>query len=150
MKRAVAFVVAVLSVVAWTRIGAQEAADPGIRKLTETYRAAFNKGDAKGLASLYTPEAVRLAPDGRLSIGRDAIQKNYETAFAGPMKGATLTIHPGKLQTVTGDVVVEEGTYDLAGGSGPMKGRYVSTAVRQRGEWKLASRVTTPEMTGTK
>ena len=39
-----------------------------------------------------------------------------------------------------------EGTYEVAGGKLPQRGRYVNTVVRQGGLWRLVSVVTVPEM----
>ena len=124
--------------------GAQKP-DPDGQKLADQYMAAFNKGDAKGVAALYTTEAVRIGPDGQLLTGRAAVEKTYVDAFAGAAKGAKLTITVGSSHVVTPDVKIMEGRFNSTGGTNPGGGRYVNTIVRQSGSWLLASVVTIPD-----
>jgi uncharacterized protein (TIGR02246 family) len=124
--------------------------DAEMQKLTEQYAAAVNKGDGKAVAALYTADAVRLGPDGQVIVGQAAIEKQHVASLTGPQKGAKLTLRPGRTQTVTPDVVITEGTYELTGGSAPAKGKYVNTVVRQGGQWRLASVVAVPETSATK
>ena len=124
--------------------------DPAIDKLTKQYEAAFNKGDAKALAALYTADAFRVAPNGQLVTGRDAIEKQLAEAMAGPAKGGKLTLHQGRVQMPQPDVALVEGTFEVAGAANPLKGRYVNTLVREGGEWRLASVVTIPATPGMK
>lgn len=117
--------------------------DPGIQKLADQYQSAFNKGDSKGLAALYTADALRVTPTGNLVAGRAAIEENYAANLAGPFKGAKLTLTPGRTQLLKPDVALIEGTFDIAGAA-PLKGRYLNTIVREGGQWRLASTVTVP------
>ncbi len=123
--------------------------DPEIQKVMDEYRAAWDKGDAKALAALHSTDAVRIGSDGQLSSGRDAIEKSFATNFAGRFKGTKLTLQSGRTQNVTSDVRVIEGTYEVTGGSsGPLKGRFLNTLVRQQGQWRLASVAAIPQPTG--
>ena len=115
--------------------------DAVAEKLQEDYSAAFNKGDAKALAELYAPDGTRLGPDGAWLVGRAAIEKVYADGFAGPFKGAKLTLTGGHTQVVTPDVKVIEGRF-LVAGLAAVKGRYVNTIVRRGKAWMLASVVT--------
>jgi uncharacterized protein (TIGR02246 family) len=133
-------VLAGLSVVS---VGAQKP-DPDAQKIIDQYTAAFNKGDAKGVAALYTADATRVGPDGQLLTGRAAIEKSYTDGFAGAIKGSTLSIQQGRVQVVTPDVKIMEGRFATTGAAA-VKGRYVNTAVRQGGAWLLASVVTIPD-----
>ena len=137
--------IAALAVMLVPGIAGAQKPDPDGQKIADQYTAAFNKGDAKGVAALYTTSAVRMGPDGQLHMGRAAIEKAYTDAFAGPTKGATLTITVGSSQVVTPDVKIMEGTYRTTGGTNPGGGRYVNTMARQGGTWLLASVVTIPD-----
>ena len=125
---------------------AAQTADPEIAKLITQYQAGFNKNDGKALAAMYTADALRLSPTGQLITGRAAIEKDYLANFAGPFKGTKLTLSPGRTQVLKPDVALIEGTYEVAGGPAPIKGRYVNTLVRDGGQWRLASVVTIPEV----
>jgi len=118
--------------------------DPDAQKLVDDYTAAFNKGDAKGVTALYAANGTRLGPDGILIAGRAAIEKNYADAFAGPLKGSTLTLQQGATHVVTPELKIIEGRF-TATGLAPVKGRYVNTVVRQGKAWLLASVVTIPD-----
>lgn len=137
----VAIVLAGLTVAA----GAQKP-DPDAQKVADDYIAVFNKGDAKGVAALYTPDATRLGPDGQLLKGRAAVEKAYVDGFAGTLKGAKLTIDVMSTQVVTPDVKVIEGRF----ATGTLKGRFVNTMVRRGNAWLLATVVTVPDMPGAK
>jgi uncharacterized protein (TIGR02246 family) len=123
-------------------LGAQKP-DADIQKLADQYQAAFNKGDAKAVTALYTADALRVTPSGKLVSGKPAIEKDYAENFAGPFKGAKLTLHPGRTQNLKADVALIEGTFEVAGAAA-LKGRYLNTIVREGGQWKLASVVTVP------
>lgn len=124
-------------------------ADADTEAFTRQYEQAFNKGDAKALAALHTTETVRLGADGELLHGRAAVEKHMGQTFGGPAKGARLSLRPGRVQNVTPDVRVIEGTFEVSGGSmGPLRGRYVNTLVRQEGQWRLASVTAVPESSG--
>jgi uncharacterized protein (TIGR02246 family) len=112
--------------------------DPDVQKVAAAYEAAFNKGDSKALTAMYTADALRVGPDGKLLAGRKDIEGSYVTSFAGPLKGAKLTLTLDRAVSVTPDVKVIEGTFSLAGAM-PTKGRYVNTIVRQGGQWLLAA-----------
>ena len=118
--------------------------DPAVDKLVADWTAAFAKADAKTLATLYTENAIRVTPDGGRVVGRDAIAKEFATAFAGPWKGAKIKISIGDVHPVGADVAVGEGTYEVMG-TGPdgkplsIKGSYVNTMVKKGGAWVLAS-----------
>ena len=110
-------------------------ADAGVEQLLKDYEAAFNRRDARALTDLYTENAIRLGgPPYRVLHGRAAIEDFYRQMVAGA--GPTLVIRQGRTQMITADVAVTEGTYEVADGG---RGVYVLTAVRQSGQWKLAS-----------
>ena len=110
-------------------------------QLTRDYEIAFNKGDAKALAALYTEDAVRLGPDNRMLRGRAAIQQFY-VQDVGSGTTPKLTIRPARTRLLRDDVAVLEGAYELADGTG---GVYVITALQERGEWRMAAVVPVPD-----
>ena len=146
LRRAVVMAVTVILGLS-TGVRAQQK-DSELQKLFEEYQAAWNKGDAKALAALHTPEAIRIGSDAQLAIGREAIEQAFTNSFGGRFKGTKLTLQEGRTQNVTSDVRVTEGTYEVTGGTGgSLKGRYMNTVVRQQGQWKLASVAAIPQPT---
>lgn len=142
MRRAATWVVAI-AVLSVTQVQAQTGRNPEIQKIADAFVSAWAKGDAKALAALHAENAIRSTPEGLIHVGRGAIEKAFSDAFAGPFKGTTLVVKPGEERTITPDVVVASGTYEVMGGNVPAgavtKGIYVNTLVRQGGRWVLAS-----------
>jgi uncharacterized protein (TIGR02246 family) len=128
--------------------GAQ-AKDPALDKLAADWAAAFAKGDAKALAGFYTDDAVRVSQEAGTVVGRAAIEKEFAANFAGPWKGAKITIKVGSLHPVGADIAVNEGTWEVSG-TGPdgkpmtMDGYYVNTLVKRAGAWVIASNAAVP------
>jgi uncharacterized protein (TIGR02246 family) len=145
MKRFVLGTLCVVLVMGFDATGrAQSGVDAEFRKLVDAFVQAWNNGDAKGVAALHTTDAIRLNTDGTVVIGRAEIEKGMATAFAGPMKGARLTITEGKRSQVSPDIYVAEGTYAVSGGGPPApgmanNGHYLNTVVRQGGRLLVAS-----------
>ena len=144
MRTLVAGIIGLVVIASVTTMG-QQKADAGIEQLLTEYQASWAKGDAKGLASLYAQNAIRMGPDGPV-VGRQAIQAMFEANFAGAWKGTKVTITAGKIESVSADVRVQEGTFLVSGPTGPpQKGRYLNTLVRQAGQWKIAGLAPIPE-----
>ena len=124
------------------RIHAQAPTDAELRRLTEAYAQAWAKGDAKALAGLHTTEALRIGVDGKVAVGRAAIQQAFTEAFAGPYRGTKITLNVGQTARAAQDVYVSEGTYQIGGGlppaGVPTRGRYLQTIVRLSGRWLIA------------
>ena len=122
-----------------------QAKDPALDKLVADWSAAFGRGDAKALATLYTDNAIRVSPDGGTVLGRAAIEKEFAGYFAGPWKGATIKILVGSVQPLGPDTSAAEGTYEVTpkGPDGkalpPVKGRYLNSMVKKNGAWVLSS-----------
>ena len=144
MKRLMGCIVA-LALVAGAPLAAQQK-DAELDKLVQQYIAAWNKADAKALTALYADNAMRTGPTDVVVVGKPEIEKNYQAGFATTAKGTTLTVTPGRTQTVSPDVRLQEGTWQVAGGTdGPQRGRYLNTMVRVGGAWRLAAVAAIPD-----
>src|SRR5512137_2557355 len=87
----------------------QAADEAAIRKAVESYVAAFNKGDAKALASMWSPEAVYVNPiSGEQVTGRDQIEKQFAAIFT-DSKDAKLEAKTNSVKFISPNVAVEEG-----------------------------------------
>jgi len=122
-----------------------QSGDPALDKLAADWAAAFAKADAKALAAFYTENAVRVSVEAGKAVGRSAIEKEFVANFAGPWKGAKITINVGPVRPVGADIAVNEGTYEVTGITGPdgkpakLAGSYLNTIVKKGGAWMLAS-----------
>ena len=122
---------------------AQAPTDGELRRLIDAYAQAWAKGDARALAGLYTTEAILVAADGKVSVGRAAIEQAMKEALTGPYRGTKLGMTPGQTGRAGQDVYAAEGTYLITGGMPPAgsatRGRYLNTLVRTSGRWLIAS-----------
>lgn len=145
MHKQIAILVVALVGVGSALVAQKSEAD--VKALTQQYEQAFNKGDAKAVAALYTTDAFRLDPQGLFHAGREAIHKHYMAGFEGPVKGAKLSLRPGRTQNLPGDVILAEGSYQITGAAeAAPSGRYLNTIVRENGQWRLASVAVVPDM----
>jgi uncharacterized protein (TIGR02246 family) len=119
---------------------AQDAVRVAIEKQAADFAAAFNRGDAKAVAAMYTEDAIALPPDADLVRGRAAIEKLWTEAMASGMKTLAFTVldvqSSGNLAVETGRAMI-----GLQPPGQPMTtqaGKYV--VVWQRGadgQWRL-------------
>jgi uncharacterized protein (TIGR02246 family) len=112
--------------------------EAAIRKMVESYTAAFNKRDAKAVAAHWLPEAVYFDPDTRKQIvGREAIQKHFAEEFA-DVKGAKLTVTVESIRFISPSVALEQGRAIVTEpGKDPSKSRYSAIHVKRDGKWLL-------------
>ncbi len=99
----------------------------------------YNKGDAAGVANLYTEDAVILAPGAPAASGKDAIV-SYLTKDIAAAKSGGITMTAGEVTGVgvSGDLAWLTGTFTVnAGGSAVDAGKYVSVYKRVGTDWKL-------------
>jgi ketosteroid isomerase-like protein len=109
-------------------------------KVARDFEAAVGRGDAAGLAALYTDDAVLMPPNHPAVNGRAAIQEFFKGMFA---QGAR---NPKLMQTAavgSGSAGYEVGTFefDLGPAAAPMhdKGKYIVGMKRSpNGKWLIA------------
>jgi uncharacterized protein (TIGR02246 family) len=121
------------------------AADPdpqeaAITRTAEAFVEAFEKGDAKTVASFWTPDGDYVDPSGRVLNGRPAIEKDFANLFT-ENKGLKLRIEVASLKFPTADTAVEDGTTAVLApdGTAPSRARYSNFLVKKDGRWLLAS-----------
>ena len=84
--------------------------EAAIRRAVESYVAAYNRGDAKALAAMWSPEAVYTSPvDGQQVVGREAIEKLFATIL-GEAQGTRLEAKSDSIEFISPNVAVEQGT----------------------------------------
>jgi uncharacterized protein (TIGR02246 family) len=120
----------------------QAADEAAIRKAVVSYVAAFNQGNAKALAAMWSPEAVYTNPlSGQQVVGREAIEKQFAAIFV-EAKGAKLEAKSDSIQFVSPNVAVEQGTAKvIRPDQAPEESEYTAVYVKREGQW-LLDRVT--------
>ena len=116
-----------------------------IRDLYAAYDAAWNKGDASRLATVWADDAEHMEPDGRVVKGRAAIEKEMAKRFDADLKGTHSAETITGIRFVTSDVAVVDAAYKVTGARGPqgqalppLEGRYVDIWVEHAGRWHIA------------
>ena len=102
--------------------------------------AAFNRGDAKTLAAMFTENGDYMDEGGRRIQGRAAIEQYFQKLFdAG--KGAELRVHKTGVRMVRPDLAITDGVMEVIppGGGLSSSARYTTVQVKQDGKWFLES-----------
>jgi uncharacterized protein (TIGR02246 family) len=111
-----------------------------IRGVIETFGQAFDKGDAKAVAALFTDQGEAIAIEGDAIRGRADLEAHYAERFeANP--GEKIKTEIELIHFLTPEVVRQDGrsTILLTDGSTILKSKYTSTFVKTQGSWKIAS-----------
>ena len=101
---------------------------------------AFNRGDAKAVAALWTPDGSLADDQGRLFKGRRAIEDEYAAFFKehqgqrlkSPSSPSNCLPRTRPWKTAWPGVMTKDGTP-------PVASRYTAVHVRQGGKWLMAS-----------
>jgi uncharacterized protein (TIGR02246 family) len=122
--------------------GRQAADEAAIHKAVESYVAAFNQGNAKALAAMWSPAAVYTSPlSGEQVVGREAIEKQFAAIFA-EAKGAKLEAKTDSIQFVSPSVAIEHGTAKvIRPDQAPEESQYTAVYIKRDDQW-LLDRVT--------
>ncbi len=141
MKRLIAIpivlVLGIMVLMTLSYAGEKEKADvsDAIASMNEKFVAAFNRGDAAGLASLYTENGQVLPPNSDFITGKTAIQGFWQVLLDMGLKATLETV---ELET-HGDTAIEVGKFALQGEGGQTldKGKYLVVWKQEDGQWKL-------------
>jgi uncharacterized protein (TIGR02246 family) len=116
----------------------QAADESNLRQAVAEYVAAFNKGDAKALAELWSPEAVYTDPaSGEQVVGREAIEQQFASIFESDA-GAKLTATTESIEFVSPNVAIEKGTAVVESPNAePENSQYAAVYVQRDGKWLL-------------
>jgi uncharacterized protein (TIGR02246 family) len=100
------------------------------------FAAAYNRGDAAGVAALYTVEGQLLPPNADFMIGREAVQAFWQGVMDAGI--ASLKIEIREVEDL-GDTAIEVSEYTLyaQGGEELDAGKFIVIWKRVEGEWKL-------------
>lgn len=111
-----------------------------IRAGSAAFVAAFNKGDAKAIAALWTEDGEYIDDRGRRFAGREAIEKGYAELLS-DNPGAVMQIAIDSLRLVSPNTAIEDGRASVKSGSGGAGGasRYTVVHAKADGKWLMAS-----------
>jgi uncharacterized protein (TIGR02246 family) len=102
------------------------------------FSAAFEKGDAKAIAALWTDDGEYESEDGTILCGRAALEASFAVHFKAHPAGK-MEIKVEGIRFPSRDIAVEEGlTCTTASGGLPDSARYRAVHVREDGKWRIA------------
>ncbi len=102
----------------------------------EKFTSTFSRGDAAGIANLYTENGKFLPPNSDFITGRKAIQATFQGFM-------DMGVKEVKIETMEvegyGDTASEVGRYTLEGKGGQVldKGKFLVIWKQEAGQWKL-------------
>jgi uncharacterized protein (TIGR02246 family) len=110
-----------------------------VRRSADAFVEAFNRGDAKALAQLWTPNGEYVDELGSKSDGREAIEKAYAEFLTAHPK-ATLRLEIDSLKMLSADAAIEDGSafLELPGGARAVS-QYSVVHIMEDGKWLMAS-----------
>jgi uncharacterized protein (TIGR02246 family) len=119
-----------------TAASAQGDVRAAIEANNKRWETAVSRGDAAGIASLYTGDAKLLPPNSKVVSGRKAITNYWQGAIDSGFKAITLTAVEVEAH---GDTAYEVGKYAVPGQGGKIldSGDYLVIWKRANGQWKL-------------
>jgi uncharacterized protein (TIGR02246 family) len=106
-----------------------------IGAINRQFEDAVRKGDLDRLASLYTPDAMALPPDGPIVKGRDSIKQMWASV------AQQLGLKDVRLNTLdfeqAGDTGYEVGEATLTLSSGAAVAKFIVVWKKVGGQWRL-------------
>src|SRR5262245_36413374 len=106
----------------------------------EALAAAFNKGDAKALATLWAETGILVSGDsGDRLKGRAAVESEYAAQLA-RAKGIHMALALETIRPITADVAAVEGTARFVKvGETPVERPFSAILVKKEGKWLIDS-----------
>jgi uncharacterized protein (TIGR02246 family) len=113
--------------------------EAAIRANIAQFVKAYNAGDAKAVAALFTPDGKAVDDDGNESEGREQIERDFAKVFAAnPKKHIEVDVE--SILFIGSDLAMEVGTTKEtpAPGEPPDYDRYTVLHVKRDGKWQMA------------
>lgn len=113
--------------------------EAAIRANVAAFIRAYNVGDARSVAALFTPDGFIIDKEGNTSTGRAEIEKTFAAIFAAaPQK--RLEVFVDSIRFMGPDLALEVGSTKetSAPGETPDHDRYTVLHVKRRGKWQMA------------
>lgn len=89
------------------------------QRLFDTHAAAWNTGDAAGMAAAYERDGRLLDPFGGLADGAEEIATRFAEIHQTVMRGTTTTCSVESVRAISDDLAVADGTQIIDGATAP-------------------------------
>lgn len=123
--------------------------EAALHKAAAAYSAAFAKGDAEALLTMWTPDAEFIDDNGKTYRGRDALAPLFTKSLSS-FKGYKITSKLTSVRFVKADVALVDGEQTFTPPHGDSdNSRFTSVWVKTDGQWRIRSaRDLSPEPAG--
>lgn len=102
------------------------------------FTKTWNNGDAKGAASFFTEDGVRVGAFGDVQHGRQEIEAAYHRLLHETMPGAVVKQDRGTIRMLAPDLAVWQGGLEMTPpGAAPLRGHVVQVMRRVEGRWLI-------------
>jgi uncharacterized protein (TIGR02246 family) len=110
--------------------------EQAIFKEAEAFAEAWNRGDAKEAASLFTEDGKRVGAFGDVQYGRAEIEAAYDRLLHHTMPGATVKQERGSVRMLSADFAIwQAGLEIVPPGGSPLRGHVVQIVKRVGERW---------------
>jgi uncharacterized protein (TIGR02246 family) len=118
----------------------RSADEEAIRSAIIAFAKAYNSGDAKAIAALFTPDGQIVTEEGETIEGREAIEEGFKDVFAETPE-VKMEIFVDSIRFIGTELALEVGaTKEFpAPGETPEYGRYTVLHVKRDGKWLMAA-----------
>jgi uncharacterized protein (TIGR02246 family) len=135
-RRAILIAVALMCATGFSWAMAQNNPRKEIEAANAAFETAFGRGDAGGVAALYSELGQLYPPNEKIVEGRGAIERYWKAAMAAGIQ--RLQLKTSEVEGL-GDTAVETGTFTLTAKDGGTldQGKYIVIWKRVDGQWRL-------------
>jgi uncharacterized protein (TIGR02246 family) len=132
-------VVAMLSTMIGFASAAESVDETAVRGLNVSWEKVYNAGDAKGVAALYTEDAVLLPPGAPIARGYEEILSFYTKDIAeSKAAGVVLALNRNTDVGVSGELGWESGMYKATvNGAVVETGKFLGVSRKKDGKWQF-------------
>lgn len=111
-----------------------------LKQRIDEFTAAYNKGDAKTIAAMFTPEAELVDDEDNVTQGRENIEKAFAQYFS-QNKNLRVEVKIASRRFISTDTVVEDGDAIIhyLDTNTVSRSRFMNVVVRREGKWLVAS-----------
>lgn len=114
-------------------------AEQSIKNTAIAFKKAFDQGNAKAVASFWSPEGEYIESTGMRLVGRPAIEKAYAGYFQ-KNKNAKIKISVDSIRQIGNNLAIEEGrSIVTVPEAAPDMSQYTATHVKTNGKWSMVS-----------
>ncbi|MGO9115363.1 MAG: SgcJ/EcaC family oxidoreductase [Thermoguttaceae bacterium] len=115
-------------------------AESEIRATAVAFVEAFNRGDARAVAALWTADGSAADDSGTIYKGRPAIEAQYAELFK-QHPGARMEVAVKSIEFPTPTTAIEDGVAQVEAehAGPPQASRYTAVHIKQDGKWLMAS-----------